>query len=97
MIKSDIRPPTSWLLFSIATGETADRVYAERLSLCEVFFRDCYFILSFSQRKNNFWKGSKVEIRKKSADMRERIFLRVITADTIMNYCYYAYYIRLSN
>jgi len=31
MIKSDIRPPISWLLFRIATSETVDRVYAERL------------------------------------------------------------------
>lgn len=50
MIKSDIRPPTSWLFFRIATGETAGPSVC-RETLCEIFFRDCYFILSFSQRK----------------------------------------------
>lgn len=36
MIKSDIRPPT--FRAAIATGETADRVYAERLPSVKYFF-----------------------------------------------------------
>lgn len=43
MIKSDIRPPTSWLLFRIATGETADRVYVERLLLPSVKY---FFVIA---------------------------------------------------
>lgn len=80
MIKSDNRPPTSRLLFRIAKGETADRMYVERererlLPAVKYFFVIAILFSSFSQRKITRGRGKESGGPKEGgANTRERIF-----------------------